>query len=150
MLRHPTTTLIYAWLIATILSGLPSTLYAFITGSELLGATLAAGAMLFPEETSTAKLVLAAAIVHPAVSLFWACMLGLVLPQRHPAPWSIAASALIAFLDLRIIAPAWFPQVAALEFWPQFADHLMWGLCFGLTLQLRSRALREPPPASIE
>jgi hypothetical protein len=46
---------------------------------------------------------------------------------------------MIAVVDLLIIAPAYFPEVAALAFAPQFADHLMWGASFGLTLDLRRR-----------
>jgi hypothetical protein len=49
----------------------------------------------------------------------------------------------IGLLDLRVIAPAFFPSVAALAFWPQMADHLMWGACLGLPLQLMARA--RPP-----
>jgi hypothetical protein len=50
---------------------------------------------------------------------------------------AIAAAALIGIVDLRLIAPRFFPEVAGLEFWPQMADHLMWGLCFGAGLLQR-------------
>ena len=133
----------WAWLAATVLSGLPSTLYALATGADATEPTRAAGAMLLPGETSLAKLVAGAAVVHCAVSLFWATVLWLVLPARHLVFWSMLASAAIAVLDLRIIAPAYFPEVAALEFWPQFADHLMWGACFGAVLA-RRRSGRTP------
>jgi hypothetical protein len=122
--------LFYAWLLATLLSGLPSTLYALLTGGDPMEATHAAGAMLGPPGS-----IAAAAFVHAAVSLFWASMLWLALPSRHTTLWALAASAAIALLDLRIIAPAFFPEVAALAFWPQFADHLMWGACVGLVLE---------------
>jgi hypothetical protein len=36
---------------------------------------------------------------------------------------------------LRVIAPLFSPEVARLSFWPQFADHLAWGLLVGVTLQ---------------
>ena len=39
--------LIYAWLIATVFSGLPSTLHAFATGGDPLEATRAAGYAYF-------------------------------------------------------------------------------------------------------
>jgi hypothetical protein len=45
----------------------------------------------------------------------------------------------VALLDLGVIAPRLFPAVAALPFWPQFADHLAWGALLGGTLQLRQR-----------
>jgi hypothetical protein len=28
-----------------------------------------------------------------------------------------------------------FPEVAALAFWPQLADHLIWGACIGVVFQ---------------
>jgi hypothetical protein len=132
----------WAWLAATLLSGIPSTLYAFATGGDATAATRAAGAMLLPGETSPGKLFLAAALVHPLVSLFWAVVLAFVLPVRRTLWWAIAAAAIIGVVDLRLIAPAFFPQVAALDFWPQMADHLMWGASFGLTLQLRRKPLQ--------
>jgi len=80
-------------------------------------------------------LLVAAAFVHCAVSLFWAAILAFVLPRRHIALWAMVASAGIGIVDLRVIAPLFFPEVAALSFWPQMADHLMWGACFGMVLQ---------------
>jgi hypothetical protein len=129
--------LLYAWLLATLLSGVPSTLYALLTGGDPMEATRAAGAMLLSIEAPPRKLVAAAAIVHAMVSLFWASILWFVLPFRRTVWWALLASAAIAILDLGIIAPVFFPEVAALAFWPQFADHLMWGACLGLTLQHR-------------
>jgi hypothetical protein len=129
--------LFYAWLIATVLSGLPSTLYALLTGADPTAPTRAAGAMLLPSETSFPALFAAAALVHGTVSLFWAVLLWVALPYRHTTLWALLAAAAIAFLDLRLIAPVFFPEVAALDFWPQFADHLMWGACVGLTLEYR-------------
>ena len=128
----------YAWLAATVLSGIPSTVYALVTSQDPLEATRAAGAMLLPRETSLLKLVAAAAVIHPVVSLFWAAILAFILPRRYTALWTIIASVGIAMLDLRVIAPRFFPEVAALDFWPQFADHLMWGVCFGATLAIRN------------
>jgi hypothetical protein len=129
--------LLYAWLLATLLSGIPSTAYALLTGGDPTEATRAAGAMLLRSETAWPKLFAAAAIVHAAISFFWALVLWLTLPCRKTALWALLGSAAIAVLDLRIIAPAFFPEVAALDFWPQFADHLMWGTCVGLTLEYR-------------
>lgn len=95
--------------------------------------------MLLPHETSTAKLVAAAAVVHPAVSLFWSVVLWRTLPRRATLEWAMLAAVLIGLLDLKVIAPAFFPAVAALGFWPQMADHLAWGAVFGLTVQRSSR-----------
>jgi hypothetical protein len=131
--------LLRAWLLATFLSGLPSTLYALLAGRDPMEATRAAGAMI-----SMPGSLAAAALVHGAVSLFWAVVLWLVLPRRHTVAWALAASVAIALLDLRAIAPAFFPEVAALDFWPQFADHLMWGACvgYGLIARWPPRAIR--------
>lgn len=133
-----------AWLAATLLSGLPSTLYALATGADVLEATRAAGAMLTPAGSPLPQLLAAAAIAHGAISLFWVLVLTFALPRRGTLLWGIAASALIALLDLRVIAPWMFPEVARLAFWPQFADHLMWGACVGATLQWRWRSRDRP------
>ena len=130
---------LWAWLAATLLGGLPSTTWALLTGGDPLEATRAAGAMLLPRELETPRLLLAAALVHPLVSLFWALVLWLALPRRHVVLWAMAASAAIAGVDLRLIAPAFFPAVAALDFWPQLADHVAWGVSYGVTLALRTR-----------
>jgi hypothetical protein len=122
--------LLYGWLLATLLSGIPSTLYALLTASDALEATRAAGAMI-----NRPGSIAAAALVHSSVSLFWATVLWLLLPYRRTALWALLASMGIALLDLRVIAPAFFPEVAALAFWPQLADHLMWGACVGLAFQ---------------
>jgi hypothetical protein len=131
--------LLSAWLAATVLSGLPSTLYALITGSDVTEATRAAGAMLISPDSSVAQLFAEAAIVHSAISFFWTSILTLILPRRRTVFWALVISVFIAVLDLRIIAPMMFPEVARLVFWPQFADHLMWGASVGITLQWRWR-----------
>jgi hypothetical protein len=129
----------WAWLAATALSGLPSTLYAIATGGDALEATRAAGAMVLPPDSAPALLFAAAAFVHATVSLFWAAVLAAMLPRRGVLPASIAAAALIGLLDLRVIAPRFFPEVAALDPGPQLADHLMWGACVGAALAWRHR-----------
>jgi hypothetical protein len=142
----PARDLVPAWLMATVFSGLPSTLFAFATGADPLEATRAAGAMLVPASAGTPTLLAAAALVHPAVSLFWAAVFAAALPHRQEAAWAVAGSAAVALLDLRVIAPALFPAVAALPFWPQFVDHLMWGALLGGTLQFRrARRNRNAP-----
>jgi hypothetical protein len=131
--------LLYAWLLATLLSGIPSTLDALISGGDPTEATRAAGAMLLPSETRFPVLFAAAALVHSSVSFFWAVLLWFALPKRHTTLWVLLASMAIAFLDLRIIAPAFFPEIAALAFWPQFADHLAWGASYSVGLALGQR-----------
>jgi hypothetical protein len=139
----PARDLFYAWLTATLFSGAPSTIYALLTDTDPLEATRAAGAMLVPLDSSPLQLFAAAVLVHAVVSAFWALLFGFMLPRRHIALWAVIASAAVALVDLRLIAPLLFPSVAALAFWPQFADHLMWGACLGLTLQLRQYRSRD-------
>ena len=137
--RRSFTDLARAWLAATLLSGAPSTAWALITSGDVLEPTRAAGAMLIPGETSTTRLVAAAAFVHPVVSAFWSLVLWSVLPRRAALEWALLAAVLIALLDLKLIAPLFFPRVAALDFWPQLADHLMWGAAFAIALDWRRR-----------
>lgn len=119
-----------------MLSGIPSTLYALATGADPMEATRAAGAMAGRPDS-----IAAAALVHASVSFFWAAVLWFT--NLRTLPRALVASAAIAVLDLRIIAPAFFPDVAALAFWPQFADHLAWGACYSVGLSLaRPRATR--------
>jgi hypothetical protein len=98
--------------------------------------------MLIPAESSMTRLFLAAAVVHSSVSAFWAAILFFILPRRHMFVSALLASAAIGILALLVIAPRFFPEVAALAFWPQMADHLMWGACLGGVLQWRSRSVR--------
>jgi anti-sigma factor RsiW len=126
-----------AWLVATAFSGLPSTAYALLIGADPLEATLAAGGMLLPMSAPPVQLFMAAAVVHCSVSAFWTAVFGALLPRHPVVVWALAGSAVVAVLDLRLIAPLIFPSVAALDFWPQFADHLMWGALLGGTLRLR-------------
>lgn len=137
-LRFAPRDLYWAWLAATVFSGLPSTLWAWLTGADPLAPTRAAGATLIPPDAGTPMLLAAAAIVHPAVSAFWTLVFGLVLPRDRVLAWAVLGSAGVALLDLGLIAPFVFPEIAALPFWPQFADHLMWGTLLGGTLQLRT------------
>lgn len=134
---------VYAYVVATVFSGLPSTLHALFAGTDPLEATRAAGAMLASSSARTATLVAAAAAVHPAVSLFWTVVLVYLLPRRWLVFWAVIGSLAVALIDLRLIAPLFFPSVAALPFWPQLADHVMWGALLGGVLRLRLRSCYE-------
>ena len=130
--------LIYAWALATLLSGIPSTAFALLTGGDPMEATRAAGAMVRRPDS-----IVAAGAVHVGVSLFWSVALWFALPRTRTLLWALLASAAIALLDLLVIAPLFFPEVAALAFWPQFADHLAWGAFYSVGLSLgRPRATR--------
>jgi len=95
--------------------------------------------MLIRADSPLAHLIAAAAVAHSAISFFWAAILTYALPRRHTVAWALGAAVLIALLDLRVIAPLMFPEVARLPFWPQVADHLMWGASLGAALWWRRR-----------
>lgn len=133
------TDLAAAWIAASLLSGIPSTMHALLTRRDPFEATRAAGAMLTSVEAPWPRLLGAASVVHGTVSLFWAALLWRALPRAHILPAATVAALAIGLLDLRVIAPRRFPEVAALPFWPQMADHAMWGACLGLALAWRSR-----------
>jgi hypothetical protein len=84
-----------------------------------------------------------AAAVHFAASFWWASVLVVLMPRRAPMVGALIASALIAFLDLKLIAPRFFAETAALAFIPQLADHLAWGAMVGAVLRVRWRTRRE-------
>lgn len=112
----------------------------------MMEATRAAGAMLIPASSSDRELFFAAALVHGAVSLFWTVVLVPVLPRRHTVAWAMLALALIAVLDLRVIGQL-FPEILALAFWPQFADHLAFGALLGGVLAYRRARRRDASSA---
>lgn len=130
---------------AALLSGIPSTLYAWVTGGCVLEATRAAGAMLIPATSTDTELFMAAAIVHAGVSVFWTLILVPLLPHRHTVVWAIVSLACIAVLDLLAIGRL-FPEIFALSFWPQFADHIAFGAVLGSVLAYRRKRRRLASP----
>lgn len=128
---------------AAILGGIPSTVYALATGGDPLEATRAAGAMLVDPASEDAVLFAAAAVAHLGVNFFWAALLVWLLPRRHVLAWALVAATAIALIDLRVIAPLFFPEVHALAFGPQLADHLAWGASLGGVLAWRRRRRRK-------
>ena len=121
---------------AALFSGIPSTVFAWLMGGDVTEATRAAGAMLIPADSDDRELLLAAAAVHVSVSLFWTAVLAPLLPRRYTVAWAVFALACIAVLDLRVIGRL-FPEIYALAFWPQFADHLAFGAILGGVLAYR-------------
>jgi hypothetical protein len=122
-----------AW--AAALSGAPSTLHALTTRRDPLEATKAAGSILLPRETRTVPLVLAAGLVHLALSFGWALVLaraGVRGPLR-----GAASGLVVAAVDLGLVGRR-FPRVRALPQMPQVADHLAYGAVLGAALARRS------------
>ena len=127
-----------AGLVASVVSGAPSTGYAIATRRDPLEATLAAGSILLQRERRGWVLVLAAAPIHLALSLGWGFVLSRILPRRDAALAGAAAGLAIAALDLGVIGRR-FPRVRALPLLPQIADHVAFGATAGYVLE-------RPPP----
>jgi hypothetical protein len=126
---------------ASVVSGAPSTLCAFIAGDDILEASLAAGSMLLPRETRSGPLLLAAAVAHGALSFGWAGVFGVALPKRHTIAAGALAGLAVATLDLGVVGRR-FPRIRALPLLPQIADHVAYGVAVATVLTHR-RARRE-------
>jgi len=124
--------------IAAAVSGLPSTVWALGTGRDPLEATLAAGAIVLPEETQRARLLGAAVSVHVAVSFGWALVLARMLPRGREVALGALAGLGIAAFDLGVVGRR-FPRFRALALVPQLADHALYGATVGYVLARRRR-----------
>ena len=118
---------------AAVLSGIPSTAHALLTGRDPLEAALAAGSILLPGETRRGPLLAAAVPVHLALSLGWTIALDRAC-VRGAGRGSVAGLA-IAALDLGV-AGRRHPRVRALPLVPQLADHALFGAIAGALLRL--------------
>lgn len=117
---------------AAVVSGAPSTLHALATGRDPLAATVAAGSILVPRESSRARLVVAAVPVHLALSLGWTAVLDRAGVRTVRA--GALAGLAIAALDLDVARRA-FPRVRVLPLLPQLADHALFGAVAARLLQ---------------
>jgi hypothetical protein len=113
-------------------------MFALRTGGDVLEPTRAAAAMVISPRSELIELLAAAVVVHVSVSFFWAAILAYVLPPRRIILWSTLAAIAIAVFDLRVLG-RFFPDILALPFWPQLADHLAWGFTVGAVLDSRLR-----------
>lgn len=121
---------------ASVLSGAPSTVHAWLAGRDPLEAAMAAGSMALPHEQRGNVLLIAGTLVHGTVSLGWAMVLVRVLPRRPTVLAGCVAGATIAAIDLGIIGRR-FPRVHGLSFWPQVADHVAYGAIVAGVLRRR-------------
>ena len=133
--------------VAGVLSGAPSTVHALLTGRDPLAAAVAAGDLLLRREgspgRSRAARMLAGAVAHTGLSLGWGTVLAVAVRRTSlpPVPAGVAAGAVIAALDLGLLAHGrpgrrW-PLIRALPVWPQVADHLAFGAVAGEVLRRR-------------
>jgi hypothetical protein len=131
---------VVAGAVASVLSGVPSTLHALASGINPLEASLAAGTLLLPREERASRLLPAAIVVHGALSLGWALVLAASVPRRRTVAWSVAGGLAIAALDLGVVGGR-FPRIRSLAGVPQVLDHVAYGATVGCVLR-RRRARR--------
>jgi hypothetical protein len=125
-----------AGLVAAVVGGLPSTLWAVVTGHDPLEPTLAAGSILLPGESRRGRLLTAAVPVHLAVSIGWAAVLSRTLPSRGTVVAGALAGVGIAAVDLGIVGRR-ITRVRRLPPAPQLADHVLYGATVGYVLSRR-------------
>jgi hypothetical protein len=118
---------------AAVFSGLPSTVYAFITRNDPLDASVAAGSILLPTERRRLPLLAAAVPVHLSLSAIWGVVLAAVLPRKNPVVEGAISGLVIAAFDLGIIGRK-FPRIRALDVPPQVADHVAFGVITAISL----------------
>jgi len=122
-----------AAVVAGLLSGVPSTVHALVTGGDVLAATRAAGTLLPGRRDRPG--VVAGAVAHTVTTGFWVVALAGIWRGRRPGPVRGALAGLgIAVVDLAMIAPRRSPAIAALPQGPQWADHLAFGALVGASL----------------
>ncbi|WP_410640914.1 hypothetical protein [Amycolatopsis sp. lyj-346] len=118
--------------VAAVVSGIPSTAHALITGRDVLAATKAAGTLLPGRRNRPG--VAAGLIAHVVVSAAWTGVLAAIARHhRLGAGGGALAGLAIAALDLGIAARA-YPAVRALPRGPQILDHLVFGAVTGALL----------------
>ena len=127
---------IVAGAVAGILSGVPSTLHAVLTGGDPFEPSLAAGTLLLPRESRRDLLLAAATSAHLLLSFGWAFVLTATLPRRRTIVVAPVAGLGIAALDLGVVGRR-FPRIRALPVLPQIADHLAYATVVGAVLEHR-------------
>jgi hypothetical protein len=123
--------------VAAVVSGVPSTTHALLTGGDVLAATRAAGTLLPGRRDRPG--ITAGLVAHVLVSAAWTVVLA-TADRRHRlgVARGAAAGLAIAALDLGIVARA-YPAVRALPRVPQILDHLVFGAVIGALLDRPQR-----------
>jgi hypothetical protein len=131
-----------AGVVAGILSGIPSTVHAVLTGDDPLAAARAAGNLLLPADADPKALLVAAALAHGVLSVGWGTVLVVALRRtRAPVAAGAVAGLAIAAFDLGLVARGpgarrW-PLIRELAVGPQLADHVAFGALVGAVLRRR-------------
>lgn len=120
---------------ATVLSGLPSSVHALVTGADPLRATRAAGTLLPGRRPG----VLAGAVTHLLVSSGWSAVL-VAIGRRHRigVRGGAVAGLLVAAIDLELLGGR-YPAVRELPRIPQWLDHVAFGAVLGGCLRAGPR-----------
>jgi hypothetical protein len=115
--------------LAGVVSGAPSTVVALVQGGDVLAATRAAGTLL-PGRGGRPGVV-AGVVAHAGLTLWWTGVLRLVLRRvGGGAVTGAGLGALVAAVDLGVVGRR-LPAVRALPQWPQWADHVAFGVIVG-------------------
>jgi hypothetical protein len=135
--------IVEATVLAATLSGVPSTLHAFIKGRGLRSAavyvydaTCAAGTLVPPGRPGFGRGVL----VHVAISMLCGEGLARTLPVDHSVEWGAAAGLMIGVVNVGVIG-RWFPAIRGLPLVPQLVDNMTFGAVFAAMLDHRGRRL---------
>jgi hypothetical protein len=130
-----------ATVLATALSGAPSTVHALIKRRSLRAAvvnvydaTRAVGTLVPPGRAGFGR----GMAVHIVISMLCGKALARTLPRDHPAEWGAAAGLVIGVVNVGVIGRS-FPAIRALPLVPQIADNVMFGTVFAVTLARRDR-----------
>jgi len=118
------------WVVAALVSGVPSTAHAVATGRDPLAATRAAGSLLVGDDAAPSAQLAAALPAHLALSWLWGGLLARALPRGNRALWGAAAGLAIAAVDLGTVGRR-KPAVSRLPLAPQLADHALFGAVVG-------------------
>lgn len=125
---------------AAVLSGLPSTTWAVLTGGDVLAGARAAGTLIPGRGNRPGALAGTAA--HVVISWGWTAVLAAVARHRRVGPLEGAVAGLvIAALDLGGIGRR-YPAIRALPSIPQWADHVAFGVVAASLLASRAEAPR--------
>jgi hypothetical protein len=133
-----------ATLVASTVSGLPSTVHALVKQRSLRAAavyiydaTRAVGALVPPGRPGFGRGV----VVHIAISMLCGGTLARTLPRNHSAEWGAAAGLAIGVINVGVIGRS-FPAITDLPLVPQLADNAMFGTVFALVLDRGDRHRR--------
>lgn len=136
---------IEATVVAATLSGLPSTLHAFVKQRSLRSAagyvydaTRAVGTLVPPGRPGFRR----GMVVHLAISLLCGETLARTLPREHVVEWGAAAGLAIGIVNVGVIGRS-FPAIRGLPLVPQIADNVMFGTVFAVALDRRGRPDRD-------